>query len=54
MSIKDFYIISLKKIFTGRPGGGAQWAKKGGQKQFPIAKSLLNRDYVHCVGSNEL
>jgi len=31
-----------------------QWAEKGGQEQFPDAKSLLSGDYVHYVDSNEL
>jgi hypothetical protein len=37
-----------------RPGGGAQWAEKGGHEQFPDAKSLLSQDYVHYVASNEV
>jgi hypothetical protein len=32
----------------------AQWAEIGDQKQFPVAKSLLNEDNVLYVGSNEL
>jgi hypothetical protein len=32
----------------------AQWTEKGGHEQFTLAKSPLNRDYVHYVDSNEL
>jgi hypothetical protein len=41
-------IMCLKKIcFLVLP----QWTEKGGQKQFPVTKSLLNRDYVRYVDS---
>ncbi len=46
------------EVYKGKnldpPPPAPQWAEKGGQEQFLVAKSLLNRDYVRYVGFNEL
>jgi len=45
--------VKIKSMIDALPSG-AEWAEIGDQKQFPVAKLLLNQDNVLYVGSNEL